>query len=213
MGNPGAPFGGPYTGQGNQGLGGTGLGPQLQIKSPMPNRLPQFNVDKKNQPMQGMAAMVGSRSFKYWGEMVRYQIFCWGHVCLCQIFCTKQFVVSTRTIIRMHIVTNTGLQSITSSFKLLYVHPYLTVSPPFPAGHSAGTNWCGRSLWCPRRRCHWDGAQRSGRSSWPWCAGFSSISHRWRTTHRRSRETQANPTATGPPATCAQVPAERTGQR
>lgn len=86
MGNPGAPFGGPYTGQGNQGLGGTGLGPQLQIKSPMPNRLPQFNVDKKNQPMQGMAAMVGSRSFKYWGEMVRYQIFCWGHVCFVSNF-------------------------------------------------------------------------------------------------------------------------------
>lgn len=58
MGNPGVPFGGPYAGQGNQGLGGAGLGPQLQNKVPMPNSLAQFNVDKKNQPMQGMAAMV-----------------------------------------------------------------------------------------------------------------------------------------------------------
>lgn len=60
MGNPGGPFGGPYAGQGNQGLGGTGLGPQLQNKGPMANSLAQFNVDKKNQPMQGMAAMVGN---------------------------------------------------------------------------------------------------------------------------------------------------------
>lgn len=58
MGNPGGPFGGPY--QGNQGLGGAGLGPQLQNKGPMANSLPQFNVDKKNQPMQGMASMVGN---------------------------------------------------------------------------------------------------------------------------------------------------------
>lgn len=57
MGNPGGPFGGPYAGQGNQGLGGAGLGPQLQNKGPMA----QFNVDKKNQPMQGMAAMVGNK--------------------------------------------------------------------------------------------------------------------------------------------------------
>lgn len=61
MGNPGGPFGGPYTGQGNQGLGGAGLGPQLQNKSPLGNSLAQFNVDKKNQPMQGMAAMVGNK--------------------------------------------------------------------------------------------------------------------------------------------------------
>lgn len=60
MGNPGGPFGGPYAGQGNQGLGGAGLGPQLQNKGPMANSLAQFNVDKKNQPMQGMAAMVGN---------------------------------------------------------------------------------------------------------------------------------------------------------
>lgn len=60
MGNPGGPFGGPYAGQGNQGLGGAGLGPQLQSKGPMANSLAQFNVDKKNQPMQGMAAMVGN---------------------------------------------------------------------------------------------------------------------------------------------------------
>lgn len=61
MGNPGGPFGGPYAGQGNQGLGGAGLGPQLQNKSPMANSLAQFSVDKKNQPMQGMAAMVGNK--------------------------------------------------------------------------------------------------------------------------------------------------------
>lgn len=58
MGNQGGPFGGPYAGQGNQGLGGAGLGPQLQNKRPMAHSLAQFNVDKKNQPMQGMAAMV-----------------------------------------------------------------------------------------------------------------------------------------------------------
>lgn len=61
MGNPGGPFAGPYAGQGNQGLGGAGLGPQLQNKGPMANSLAQFNVDKKNQPMQGMAAMVGNK--------------------------------------------------------------------------------------------------------------------------------------------------------
>lgn len=58
MGNPGAPFGGPYGGQGNQGLGGAGLGPQLQNKGPMANSLAQFSVDKKNQPMQAMGSMV-----------------------------------------------------------------------------------------------------------------------------------------------------------
>uniref|UniRef100_H2V3A4 histone acetyltransferase n=1 Tax=Takifugu rubripes TaxID=31033 RepID=H2V3A4_TAKRU len=54
MGNPGGPFGGPYQSQGNQ-----GLGPQLQNKGPMANNLAQFNVDKKNQAMQGMAGLVG----------------------------------------------------------------------------------------------------------------------------------------------------------
>ncbi|KAK1881675.1 Histone acetyltransferase p300, partial [Dissostichus eleginoides] len=58
MGNPGGPFGGPYAG--NQGLGGAGLGPQLQNKGP--NSLAQFSVDKKNQPMQGMAAMGSQQS-------------------------------------------------------------------------------------------------------------------------------------------------------
>ncbi|XP_026171634.1 histone acetyltransferase p300-like isoform X2 [Mastacembelus armatus] len=62
MGNPGAPFAGPYAGQGNQGLGGTGLGPQIQNKGPMANNLAQFNVDKKNQPMQGMATMGSQQS-------------------------------------------------------------------------------------------------------------------------------------------------------
>ncbi|KAK7944349.1 hypothetical protein WMY93_000077 [Mugilogobius chulae] len=57
MGNSGGPFGGPYAGQGNQGMGGAGLGPQLQNKGPMANSLAQFGVDKKNSPMQGMAAM------------------------------------------------------------------------------------------------------------------------------------------------------------
>uniref|UniRef100_A0A3Q3JU27 histone acetyltransferase n=1 Tax=Monopterus albus TaxID=43700 RepID=A0A3Q3JU27_MONAL len=57
MGNPGGPFGGPYAAQGTPGLGSTGLGPQLQNKGPMANSLAQFNVDKKNQSMQGMAAM------------------------------------------------------------------------------------------------------------------------------------------------------------
>lgn len=55
MGNPGGPFGGPYPSQGSQ-----GLGPQLQNKGPMANNLAQFNVDKKNQAMQGMPAMVGT---------------------------------------------------------------------------------------------------------------------------------------------------------
>eukprot|EP00066_Takifugu_rubripes_P030166 XP_011619432.1 PREDICTED: histone acetyltransferase p300-like [Takifugu rubripes] len=57
MGNPGGPFGGPYQSQGNQ-----GLGPQLQNKGPMANNLAQFNVDKKNQAMQGMAAMGSQQS-------------------------------------------------------------------------------------------------------------------------------------------------------
>ena len=56
MGNPGGPFGGPYQSQGNQ-----GLPPQLQNKGPLANNLAQFNVDKKNPAMQGMAAMVETR--------------------------------------------------------------------------------------------------------------------------------------------------------
>ncbi|XP_068160913.1 histone acetyltransferase p300 isoform X2 [Antennarius striatus] len=62
MGNPGGAFGGPYAGQGSQGLGGAGLGPQLQNKGPMANNLSQFNVDKKTQPMQGMATMAPQQS-------------------------------------------------------------------------------------------------------------------------------------------------------
>ncbi|KAF7204814.1 histone acetyltransferase p300 isoform X1 [Nothobranchius furzeri] len=57
MGNQGGPFGGSYGGQGNPSLGAAGLGPQHQNKGPMVNSLTQFNVDKKNQPMQGMGAM------------------------------------------------------------------------------------------------------------------------------------------------------------
>ncbi|XP_029933497.1 histone acetyltransferase p300 isoform X2 [Myripristis murdjan] len=62
MGTPGGPYGAPYAGQANQGLGGAGLGPQLQNKGPMANSLAQFNVDKKSQPMQGMAAMASQQS-------------------------------------------------------------------------------------------------------------------------------------------------------
>ncbi|XP_068610300.1 histone acetyltransferase p300 [Brachionichthys hirsutus] len=61
MGGPGGAFVGPYAGQGNQGLGGSGLGPQLQNKGPMANSLSQFNVDKKAQPMQGMATMASQQ--------------------------------------------------------------------------------------------------------------------------------------------------------
>lgn len=57
-GNPG-PYGVPYgEQQAGQGLGGAGLGPPLQNKGSMPNSLAQFSMDKKSQPMQGMAAMV-----------------------------------------------------------------------------------------------------------------------------------------------------------
>ncbi|XP_056152565.1 histone acetyltransferase p300 [Lampris incognitus] len=61
MGTSGGPYGGQFAGQGNQGLGGTGIGPQLQTKGPMANSLAQFNMDKKNQPMQGMAAMASQQ--------------------------------------------------------------------------------------------------------------------------------------------------------
>ncbi|XP_029978288.1 histone acetyltransferase p300-like isoform X2 [Sphaeramia orbicularis] len=57
VGSPGGPFGGPYAGQGNQGIGGAGLGPQIQNKGSMANSLAQFSVDKKNPNMQGMAPM------------------------------------------------------------------------------------------------------------------------------------------------------------
>ncbi|CAB1338236.1 unnamed protein product [Coregonus sp. 'balchen'] len=60
MGNPG-PYGGPYVGQ-QAGLGGAGLGPPLQNKGSMPNSLAQFSMDKKSQPMQGMAAMATQQS-------------------------------------------------------------------------------------------------------------------------------------------------------
>uniref|UniRef100_A0A673APD9 histone acetyltransferase n=1 Tax=Sphaeramia orbicularis TaxID=375764 RepID=A0A673APD9_9TELE len=60
--HPGGPFGGPYAGQGNQGIGGAGLGPQIQNKGSMANSLAQFSVDKKNPNMQGMAPMVSVAS-------------------------------------------------------------------------------------------------------------------------------------------------------
>lgn len=71
MGNTGGPFGSSYGGQGNQALGAAGLGSQLQNKGPMANSLAQFSVDKKNQPMQGMSAMVRQSaqnmfSFIFW---------------------------------------------------------------------------------------------------------------------------------------------------
>nr|XP_049614962.1 histone acetyltransferase p300-like [Syngnathus scovelli] len=48
MSNQGVSFGGPYAGQGNQGLGGAGMGPQHPNKGPMANSLAQFNMDKKS---------------------------------------------------------------------------------------------------------------------------------------------------------------------
>ncbi|CDQ80651.1 unnamed protein product [Oncorhynchus mykiss] len=61
-GNPG-PYGVPYgEQQAGQGLGGAGLGPPLQNKGSMPNSLAQFSMDKKSQPMQGMAAMATQQS-------------------------------------------------------------------------------------------------------------------------------------------------------
>ncbi|XP_037133556.1 histone acetyltransferase p300 isoform X7 [Syngnathus acus] len=59
MSNQGVSFGGPYAGQGNQGLGGAGMGPQHPNKGPMANSLAQFNMDKKS---QGMATMGSQQS-------------------------------------------------------------------------------------------------------------------------------------------------------
>ena len=53
------PYGGPYGQAGGQGLGGAGLGPQLQNKAGLPNSHAQFSLDKKTPPGQGMAGMVG----------------------------------------------------------------------------------------------------------------------------------------------------------
>lgn len=47
------PYGAPY-GQ----AAGQVMGQQLPNKAAMPNSLAQFNMDKKPQPVQGMAAMV-----------------------------------------------------------------------------------------------------------------------------------------------------------
>lgn len=60
MGNVG-PYGGPYGQSAGQGLGGAGLAPQLQNKAGLPNSLAHFNLDKKPQPMQGMAGMVSNQ--------------------------------------------------------------------------------------------------------------------------------------------------------
>uniref|UniRef100_A0A673AR68 histone acetyltransferase n=1 Tax=Sphaeramia orbicularis TaxID=375764 RepID=A0A673AR68_9TELE len=60
VGSPGGPFGGPYAGQGNQGIGGAGLGPQIQNKGSMANSLAQFSVDKKNPNMQGMVSVASA---------------------------------------------------------------------------------------------------------------------------------------------------------
>ncbi|XP_023685712.2 histone acetyltransferase p300-like isoform X2 [Paramormyrops kingsleyae] len=60
MGNPG-PYGSPYSQPAGQGLGGTGLGPQLQNKTGLPSNLGQFNLDKKTPPMQGMAGMASQQ--------------------------------------------------------------------------------------------------------------------------------------------------------
>uniref|UniRef100_A0A6Q2Y202 histone acetyltransferase n=1 Tax=Esox lucius TaxID=8010 RepID=A0A6Q2Y202_ESOLU len=56
------PCGGPYGPPAGQGLGGAGLGPQLQNKAGMAGSLAQFNVDKKAPPVQGQASAVGSVS-------------------------------------------------------------------------------------------------------------------------------------------------------
>ncbi|KAG7491521.1 hypothetical protein MATL_G00004320 [Megalops atlanticus] len=61
MGNPG-PYGGPFGQSTAQGLGGAGLGPQLQNKAGLPNSLAQFNLDKKTQPVQGMAGMASQQA-------------------------------------------------------------------------------------------------------------------------------------------------------
>ncbi|KPP67812.1 hypothetical protein Z043_113555, partial [Scleropages formosus] len=56
MGSPG-PYGSPYGQPAGQGLGGAGLGQQLQNKAGLPNSLAQFNLDKKTPPMQGITGM------------------------------------------------------------------------------------------------------------------------------------------------------------
>ena len=48
------PYGGPYGQTAGQVMGGG----QLQNKTALPNSLAQFSMDKKPQPVQGMAAMV-----------------------------------------------------------------------------------------------------------------------------------------------------------
>lgn len=57
MGNPG-PYGAPYGQSAGQGLGGAGLGQQLQNKAGLPNSMAQFSLDKKTPAVQGMAGMV-----------------------------------------------------------------------------------------------------------------------------------------------------------
>ncbi|KAK6311758.1 hypothetical protein J4Q44_G00174220 [Coregonus suidteri] len=56
------PYGGPYGQSAGQGLGGAGLGPQHQNKAGLPNSLAQFNLDKKTQPVQGMAGMASQQT-------------------------------------------------------------------------------------------------------------------------------------------------------
>lgn len=55
-------YGGPYSQNAAQSLGGAGLAPQLMNKPGMPNNLAQFNLDKKPQPIPGTPSMV-SRSY------------------------------------------------------------------------------------------------------------------------------------------------------
>lgn len=132
MGNPGGPFGGPYAGQGNQGLGNAGLGPQLQNKGPMANNLAQFNVEKKNQPMQGMAAMVGYQDThcQYFPPPSPLPfLFYLLHFLFPFLFCLL-------------------VSSASSSFSLALYFP----------GFPAVTNRCGRSLCWTRRGRPRDGA-------------------------------------------------------
>uniref|UniRef100_A0A8C3ICL9 histone acetyltransferase n=1 Tax=Chrysemys picta bellii TaxID=8478 RepID=A0A8C3ICL9_CHRPI len=56
MSNP-SPYGSPYSQNTGQQIGASGLGPQMQNKTGLPNSLPQFPMDKKPVPGAGMPNM------------------------------------------------------------------------------------------------------------------------------------------------------------
>ncbi|KAH1187208.1 hypothetical protein KIL84_019957 [Mauremys mutica] len=56
MSNP-SPYGSPYSQNTGQQIGASGLGPQMQNKTGLPNSLPQFPMDKKPVPGTGMPNM------------------------------------------------------------------------------------------------------------------------------------------------------------